>query len=127
MNPEPGRELIKFSEHVGLNKDKNEIESFIKNHGGFANNNYLKGYFNFNTAVYYFKNGKLKEAESYFIKSKEADPGGFKYASSPYLIYIYKNMIVEENKIEKLLDDIDDLDNDGLSFSAEDLKIKYDL
>lgn len=61
------------------------------------------------------------------MKAKETHTDGFLRASSPYLIYIYKNIKVSDEKVENLLDDIDDLDNDGLSFSAEDLKIKYDL
>ena len=125
-SPELAKKLIKYREQIGFNKDKNEIESFIKNSVNF-NNNYLKAYFNFHTAVYYFKNGNLKQAETYFIKAKESHPEWFKFTSSPYLVYIYKNMKVNKNKVEKLLDDIDDLDNDGLSFSAEDLKLKYDL
>lgn len=126
LNPEPARRLIKYSEYIGMERDIDEIEKFIQNPGRFQNN-YLEAYYNFYTAVFYFKNGKLKEAESYFIKAKELDRNNFRYPSAQYLIYIYKNIDADENSVEKLLDDIDDLDNEGLSFSAEDLKIKYDL
>ncbi|OGU35360.1 MAG: hypothetical protein A2068_10330 [Ignavibacteria bacterium GWB2_35_6b] len=127
LSPEPAKKLIKFREFIGFSKNKNEIEAFIKNPGDIGKSNYLKGYFNFCTAVYYFQNGKIKEAESYFLKAKEAHPEGFLHSTAPYLIYIYKNTKVSDEKVENLLDDIDDFDNDGLSFSAEDLKIKYDL
>lgn len=127
LAPELAEKLIKFRERVGTNKNKNELEAFIKNPGSFEKSDYLKGYFNFNAGIYYFKNNKLKEAESYFIKAKETHPDGFLYTSARYLIYIYKNITVSEEKVERLLDEIDLLDNEGLSFSAQDLVRKYDL
>lgn len=127
LAPGPAKKLVKFRELIGFNNNKKEIEEVIKNYKAMEKNDYLNGYFNFNTAVYYFKNGKTKEAESYFLKAKDSNPDAFMYSSARYLIYIYKNMKVDRNKVKQLIDDIDELDNEGLLFSAQDLKIKYNL
>lgn len=127
QSPEQAKKLIKFRELAGFDKNKNEAEAFIKNSGNTGSNNYLKGYFNFNAAVYFYNNGKTKESETYFIKAKEIHPEGFLHSAAPYLIHIYKNENVKKEKVEKLLDELGELDNDRLLFSAQDLKLKYDL
>ncbi|KAB2846232.1 MAG: hypothetical protein F9K45_02295, partial [Melioribacteraceae bacterium] len=84
QSPEQAKKLIKFRELAGFNKNKNEVETFIKNYSEAGSNNYLKAYFNFTSAVYYFNNGKTKEAETYFIKAKEIHTEGFLHSAAPY-------------------------------------------
>ena len=85
-----------------------------------ASYNYFKG-------VYFFKNNELVEAENYFLKSKDLSFEELGYSSVIYLIHIYKLKDVDIEKVEELLDAVDDLDNDGLDFYAQDLEAKYDL
>ena len=51
----------------------------------------------------------------------------FGYSSVIYLIHIYSVLDVPIDKVENLLDDVDELDSERLEFFAQNLEAKYDL
>jgi len=84
-------------------------------------------FYNYYLGIHFFKINDYDIAEEKFIRSKTLDFENFGFSTSKYLIHIYKNQNVQKEKVEKLFDDIDELDNDGLEFFAQDLEEKYDL
>ncbi len=73
------------------------------------------------------KNNITAKAEQYFTKSINADDEGNKYSALKNIINIYMKQNVDKLKVEKLVDIIDDFDNDRLKFRAKDLEKKYNL
>ena len=94
---------------------------------GFSDSQFAQAFYNYSLGIYYFQNNNYKLSEEKFIKSKTLDFENFGFGTSQYLIHIYKNQNVQKEKVEHLLDDIDELDNKGLDFSAQDLEVKYNL
>lgn len=97
------------------------------NFNGILDNDQKQSYVGFYTGVSEFKNNNLLKAISHFQKAKELNFDEYGYDSIRYLIHIFKNINVPIEEVEKLLDEIDDLDNDGLEFFAQDLEKKYNL
>jgi hypothetical protein len=118
--------LMKFK--IAVSSDDFETaDKFIAEADDFSSFKLAEASFNYYKGVYFFKNNQLDEAEKYFLKSKEISFDDFGYSSVIYLIHIYKLNDVSVEKVEKLMDDVDEFDNDGLEFYAQDLEAKYDL
>ncbi|MCW8848795.1 MAG: hypothetical protein OQJ81_02355, partial [Melioribacteraceae bacterium] len=113
------KEYFNLKKAVSFNVEANFKE--------IPDNDQKQSYVSFYRGVREFKKNNLKNAISHFQKAKELNVDDYKYDSIRYLIHIYKNVNVPIEKVEELLDEIDDLDNDGLEFSAQDLEKKYNL
>lgn len=120
------KEIKKFKTAVGLNQTS-IINSYIDSNEIFSTSRIASGEYHFYLGVHYFKNGNIEYAEMELIKAIEINPEDLGVKSSRYLINIYKTKTVELDKVEWLLDEIDEYDNDGLEFFAQDLELKYDL
>ncbi len=121
------RWLVKLREQISSNKDKTVIESMIANPEIQSAEPYLQAVYYYYLGIFYFKNKNYKEAAKNFILAKTNNPERFKYMTSVYLLRIYKLIDADIQNVEMLLDDIDELDNDALGFSALDLERKYGL
>ena len=124
--PELSKLMFKLRKAVLLNEN-NIIAEFLQNPPDFQNSKITEASYNYNIGVYYFKNSDFENAERYFLKSKEISFDDFGYTTSRFLIHIYLIRETNIEKVEKLMDDIDDLDSEDLEFFAQDLEEKYDL
>jgi len=124
--PELARKIFELRKAVLLNEN-DVVEEFLKNPPEFQNSIIAEGSYNYNVAVHHFKNSDFNEAERYLLKAKEISFEDYGYPASRFLIHIYLNRETNIDKVEKLLDDIDDLDSEDLEFFAQDLEEKYDL
>lgn len=124
--PELNKQLIQFKNNVQFD-NYNEIQKFSKSLPDFHKLKSAEGDYYFYLAVSYFKQNKYLDAAENFIKAQEISFDDFGFSSSRYLIQIYKLQKVDKIKVEKLLDDIDELDNESLEYSAKDLEEMYDL
>lgn len=115
--------VFEFKKAVQFNEKNNDDKLF----DNYKENKLAESYWNFFSAVGKFKQNDLGKSIQYFQKAKELNFEEYGYESIRYLIHIYKVSSVPNNEVEKLLDEIDDLDNDGLEFFAQDLKQKYKL
>jgi len=125
-NPDLSKKLLNFKKAVSFN-EISEIEKFKNNPPDFTGSKYAESYYLFYNAVHEFKQNNIKQAAEDFEKSKSINFKNYGYSASRYLIQIYKTINISKEKVEKLLDDIDDLDSDSLEFSAQDLEDKYNL
>lgn len=112
-------------EYFNLKKEVsfNEVNSFTS----IPDNSQKRSYVSFYNGVREFRNNNLEKATPYFLKAKELNFDDYGYDSIRYLIHIFKNINAPLEEVEKLLDEIDDLDNDGLEFFGQDLEKKYNL
>ena len=124
-SPKIAKKFLEFSKNIFLD-NADAIES-INTTPNFENSKFYEAYYNYFIGVYYFQKDKSQLAEKYFLKSKELDSDSFKYDSIKYLIQIYKTTNANREAVSKLIDEIDDLDNDAFEFSAKDLEEKYNL
>lgn len=125
-NKSVSRELFDFRKNVFFSNDI-EISKSLENSSQFKNKKLSESIFNYYLGVYYFKKGDFIDAEKQFIISKQLNFKNFGFPALRYLIQIYKEIDVSEEKVEILLDEIDDQDFESLEFFAQDLEIKYDL
>jgi len=126
-NSVQGIEFINFKRLVSLYSDKDKIEEIIKSNPQFGNPQIISGLFDFYKGVYYFKSGKYKIAEKLFDGLRSDEAGWLSIESSKYLIEIYTRTNVSVEKVENLVDYIDDLDVERLVYRAKDLEKKYNL
>lgn len=120
------KELQNFEIAVNTNNNV-AVEEYLSGEKRNIESASLNSEFYFYKAVYKFKNNNYNEAEELFLKSKNISPDDYGERASRYLIHIYKTNTFEIEKIEALLDDIDEYDNVGLEFFAQDLEEKYEL
>ena len=116
-------EYFNFKKAVQFN-EKVKNDKILANH---KNNKFVESYTNFFNAIAFFKQNDFKKSSQLFHKAKELNFDEYGYESIRYLIHIYKTITVPNDTVEKLLDEIEELDNDGLEFFAQDLKQKYKL
>ncbi len=119
--------MIDLSSKIAGGIAVNDFENHIKSKPNFSKVIELEEEFNIIAGKYYLSNNILNHAENYFIKCFESDDKGIKYAALKNTIDIYNRQNTDKKKVEKLLDEIDDFDNDRLSFRAKDLEKKYNL
>lgn len=98
-----------------------------ENISNFNENILSESYYNFYNAVWNYNQNDFDKSIQYFLKAKEQNFDEYGYESIRYLIHIYKIKTVPNSAVEKLLDEIDDLDSVGLDFFTQDLIQKYNL
>ena len=125
--PAESKWLNKLSTQISLGDSVNDIETFAKTKPTFTNIPEYADEFNLLMGIFYFRNNLFGKAEEYLNKSAEAEDEGVRYSVLKCLIHIYSQQNINKTKVEKLLDRVDDLDNDRLKFMAKDLEKKYDL
>jgi hypothetical protein len=126
-NRKLAEKFIEYERLIASNGDKNKEREIKKELSSEKKNTFYTAAYNFLSGVAKFKNEKYKEAAGDFSKNVYSDNNFYKRESVKYLMEIYSRMWVEEDLVENLIDQIDDLDNDRLSFRARDLERKYGL
>ena len=125
-HPELSNVISELEKEINLN-NRVAVNKFIESPPKFENAGIFEAEYNYYLGVYHFNNSDLTKAEDYFLKAMQFTFDQIISNSSSYLINIYKNKTVTVKKVEYLLDKINDLDDERLEFSAEDLEAKYNL
>ncbi|MBI9073270.1 MAG: hypothetical protein JEY94_16835 [Melioribacteraceae bacterium] len=118
--------LFRFQNLVALMNNNELAERLIADSKEFSHKPY-NALFAFNCGIYFYKLNKYLKADEYFLKAKSLESSGVKYDCIKYLISIYSKHKVEKAIVEKLIDEVDDMDNDRLTFRIRDLENMYDL
>lgn len=119
--------LHQFSIQAASGKSITELENVALNKPDMRKAPYLECQFNSLLGMLYFKNNMFNKAETFFRKCLDSKNERDKYNAYKYLVDIYLKQSTDKAKAKKLLNEIDDLDNDRLSFRAKDLEKKYNL
>ncbi|MBK8944377.1 MAG: hypothetical protein IPM32_03805 [Ignavibacteriae bacterium] len=114
------RELVLVKDYANANQVKENFLNIKLTNSQLAFLEYYNGVENYNK-------GKIQDAEKNFIKSKSLDDKIFGNDINEYLIHIYKTTNANKNNVEKLIDELEDLDDERLELSIEELEEKYDL
>jgi hypothetical protein len=124
--PEEFRWLASFSSAIARGEPKNYMDSFFINPPEFKlkKNNYKRYYY---SGIYYYGIGDIGNAESYFIKAKAGKDSWIVYDALKYLVEIYIQYPTDTKKVEVLIEEINDLENDRLSFRVKELSLLYKL
>ncbi|MBK7105154.1 MAG: hypothetical protein IPH62_07715 [Ignavibacteriae bacterium] len=123
---ELGKDLLKYRELIQLEDFKN-AESIKINLSKSKLTNSQKAFLSYYDGVESFKRKNMLNAEKHFIKSKSLDKEIFGNDCITHLIQIYKTTNANKNNVEKLIDEINDLDDERFELSVEELEEKYDL
>lgn len=121
------RWLHNFSVDIATGKSIGELEKLSDsrpNPGKIPGSDHR---FNLLMGTVYFKNNLLDKAELSFRKCLASKNERDKYTAYKYIVDIYLKQNTDKTRVEKLLDDIDDFDNDRLTFRAKDLEKRYNL
>jgi tetratricopeptide (TPR) repeat protein len=124
---ETAGELFKLESMVCKYDEAEKIQLFINNLNYSETDSLVHGFYSFYKGVFYFKSNKLELAEKEFQVSKEFYPDLFGVRSFKYLLQIYKTVKTDLEKVELLLNEIDELDYEPLEYNARDLELIYDL
>lgn len=119
--------LYQFSVFVANGKSVAEIENFAENKPDLKRAPDIESRFNLLMGLVYFKNNMLNQSETFYKRSLSSKNERDKYTAYKYLVDIYLKQNIDKSKVKKLLDEIDDFDNDRLTFRAKDLEKKYNL
>ncbi|MFZ1291147.1 MAG: hypothetical protein WAR79_13710 [Melioribacteraceae bacterium] len=125
-NHELSKNLLKFREHILINEFQN-AEKIKENLLNNKLNDAQQAFVTYYDGIQNFKEKKLLNAEKYFMKSKSLDNEIFGNDINRYLVHIYKTTNANKNNVEKLIDELNDLDDERLELSVEELEEKYDL
>ncbi|MFA7418756.1 MAG: hypothetical protein WCZ90_03645 [Melioribacteraceae bacterium] len=112
---------------IALGKNLGEFESYTKSAPDFRYAKELIDQYNYLIGSYYYKNNTLDKAELWFKKSVPSSNERERNTAVKYLMEIYLKSTVDKSKAKYLVDVIDDIDNDRLSYRARDLEKKYNL
>ncbi len=126
-NPAGFNWLNDLSSQIAKGITINGFESAFKTKPDFSKTTVLEDHFNILAGKFYLNNNLYSKAEQYFIKCFNSEDKGIGYTALKYVTDIYFRQNTDKKKVEKLLDEIDDFDNDRLSFRAKDLEKKYNL
>lgn len=119
--------LYQFSVQAASGKSIAELEVSAENKPDNKKVPELEYRFNLMIGMIYFKNNMLGKSETFFNRSLNSENERDKYTAYKYLVDIYIKQNTDKSKVKKLLDEIDDFDNDRLSFRAKELERKYNL
>lgn len=124
--PDESKWLARFSSAIARDEPRYNMDSFFNDTPEFKleKNNHVCIYY---SGIYYFGNGEVEEAESYFTKVKFSEDSRIKYGALKYLVEIYIQNPADTNKVELLIEEVDDLDDDRLAFRAKELEVIYKL
>jgi hypothetical protein len=125
-HPEDILWLSDFSSAIARGEPRSYMESFLSSPPEFTLNkfNYTREYY---SGIYYYGIGEFDNAEQSLIKTKTAEQSWIRYETFKYLVEIYIRNAVDTGKVEMLLEEIDDLDEESLSFRARELSAVYNL
>ncbi|MBM4172471.1 MAG: hypothetical protein FJ214_11425 [Ignavibacteria bacterium] len=119
--------LREFTINIANEKSISELEAFAQSKPSLSKAEEYENRFNSLMGFVYFKNSMYNNAEQFYRKSLASDNERDKYTAYKYLVDIYLKQNTDKAKVKKLLDDIDDFDNDRLTFRAKELEKKYNL
>ncbi len=126
-NEKESKWLHALSVQIASDKSAADIESYIKSKPNFSKAKGFEDQFNLLLGAFYFEKGVFDKAEQYYNRSINATDNRDKYSAVKGLIEIYSRQSVDISKVKTLLDVVDDLKNDRLTYRAKDLKKKYNL
>jgi len=121
------RWLHKFIVEIASGKSIPELEKSASTRPDLSKADDLERRFNLIFGFVYFKKNQLNKAEQYYRQALRSAEDRDKYTAYKYLVDIYMKQTTEPARVKQLLDDIDDLENDRLTFRAKDLERKYNL
>jgi hypothetical protein len=119
--------LHQFTVQIASGKTIAELESIAATKPDLSKAADFEYRFNLLIGFAYFKNNMLDKAEQSYRKVLNSKSERDKYTAYKYLVDIYLKQNTDKSRVKKLLDDIDDFDNDRLTFRAKDLEKKYNL
>jgi len=126
-NEKAGRWLYDLSVKIASDKPYNETEMHLSLKPDFSNQKVLENQYNLLSGAFYFKSNQYDKSESFLLAALQSGSDREKNTSGKYLIEIYMRQYKDKNKVKKLLDLIDDMDNDQLKYRSKDLEKKYNL
>lgn len=121
------RWLHQFSIQAAAGKSITDLENLAANKPDTRKAPELEYRFNLLMGFLYYKNNILNKSESFYRRSLNSPNERDKYTAYKYLVDIYLKQSTEKSKVKKLLDEIDDFDNDRLTFRSKELEKKYNL
>lgn len=116
-----------FSVFVASGKSISEIEAQADNKPDLKRTPDIECRFNLLMGLVYFKNNMFNKSENFYRRCITSKNDRDKYTAYKYLVDIYLKLNTDKPKVKRLLDEIDDFDNDRLTFRAKDLQKKYNL
>jgi hypothetical protein len=125
--PEDYKWLADFSSAIARGESGSYMEGFFNDPPEFklAKNEFRRYYY---SGIYYYGLRDYDNAETFFVKAKTSDDGWVGYESIKYLVEIYiLNNTSDTAKVELLIEEIDDLEDESLSFRAKELGTLYNL
>jgi len=126
-NEKESKWLHDLSVQTAADKSIDDIETFIESKPNLSKAKGFEDQFNLLLGAFYFEKNVFDKAEQYFKRSINSVDDRYKYSAARNLIEIYSRQNVDKSKVKTLLDIIDDLDNDRLTYRAKDLEKKYNL
>jgi hypothetical protein len=117
--------LHQFSVQIASGKTITELESIAGTKPDLIKAADFDYRFNLLIGFTYFKNNMLDKAEQSYRKVLNSKNDRDKYTAYKYIVDIYLKQTTDKSRVKKLLDDIDDFDNDRLTFRAKDLEKRY--
>jgi tetratricopeptide (TPR) repeat protein len=126
-NEKESKWLRDLSVQIAYDKSIIDIENYVKSKPNFSKAKGFEDQFNLLLGAFYFEKGEFDEAEQYFKRSINAADNRNKYSAVRNLLEIYSRQNVDKSKVKTLLDVIDDMENDRLTYRAKDLEKKYNL
>lgn len=121
------RWLHRFAVEIASGKSISELEKSAAARPDLSKAEDLERRFNLIFGFVYFKKNQFNKAEQYYRQALRSGDEREKYTAYKYLVDIYMKQTADRNKVKQLLDEIDDLENDRLTFRAKDLEKKYNL
>lgn len=121
------RWLHNFSIDIAKGKSIGELENLTNSRPNPGKILDLDHRFNLLMGTVYFKNNLFDKAEQSFRKCLASKNERDKYTAYKYIVDIYLKQNTDKSRVKKLLDEIDDFDNDRLTFRAKDLEKRYNL
>ena len=127
-NKDVSKYATKLGELIGKFDDNDKITQMLNNPPKLNGKElFLKAQLEYYKGVNYFKSKNYAEAEKVFYKLKLREGNYFRVESVKYLLEIYSTTKVDTIRAEELIDFIDNMDNESLTYRAKDLEKKYDL
>jgi hypothetical protein len=107
--------------------DEKQITTMLVNKPEFNDSTDFENQFHALIGDFHFKNSRYQSAENSYLTIARSNRNDLKYYSYKQLIEIYLRIEAGKEKVNWLVEKIDEFDNDRLSFRVRDLEKKYDL
>lgn len=126
-NSEDNRWLHELSVLMATDSSLDKIENYLISKPDFNDTLDYESQYNLLVGHFYLRKDFPVKAEKYFEAVISSDDGRSRYSAYKYLIDLYLRLEASEQKVKKLVELIDDFDNDRLIYRARDLKTKYNI